>query len=703
MSQWSRWQDLIFPLGIVASVLVILIPMPPFIMDILLSANVTISIIILLTTIYVRTPMEFNIFPTVLLATTLARLVLNVASTRLILTHGGKDKLNAAGGVIESFGNFVAGEQIVVGIIIFIIIIVIQFLVITKGATRISEVAARFILDAMPGKQMAIDADLNAHIIDENEARRRREEIAMQADFYGAMDGASKFVRGDAIAGIVITIINVVGGFAIGVFQSGLTVAQAAEIYTKLTIGDGLVSQLPAFLISLAAGLLTTRSTGKSDLPVLFLQQLFSNPRSLLVAGGFVVVLIFTQMPMVPLLTIGAGCFGLALSLQRKEKAQAISTALAEKKPAATPPEPPKTEEEKIAEYLKVEPIELELSVSLIRLADIKRGGDLLSRITSIRQQIAMTIGIAVPKLRIKDNTTLGDGEYRVKINNVPVAQGKIHIDRLLAMNTGSAEGKLIGIEAVDPAFGQPVVWIEQGQRMRAEMNGYTLVEPVTVLATHLNEIIVQHADEILTRDETKKLIDRLATHSPAVVAEVMPNLMKLAEVQQVLHALLREAVPVRQLSTILETLGDYAGKTKDIVVLTEYVRSRLARTISAKYRDDEGKLTVMTLDPSLEDRIYEGVMHPEKGIFIRMSPSAIEKTCQKISAELQPLVQRGRVPVLLVNPRIRAGLKALTYSHMPRLVVLSYGEITRDTKLEAVGMIADIPLGKEKTYPQPA
>lgn len=687
MSRLSRWQDLIFPLGIIASVLVILVPLPPVMLDVMLAANVSLSVIVLLTTIYVKTPLEFNIFPSLLLATTLARLVLNVASTRLILTHAGKDGLTAAGGVIQAFGEFVAGDQIVVGIIIFIIIVVIQFIVITKGATRISEVAARFALDGMPGRQMAIDADLNAGIIDEKEAQRRREEIAQQADFFGAMDGASKFVRGDAIAGIIITLINILGGFCIGVLQAGLTFAEAAEVYTKLTIGDGLVSQVPAFLVSLAAGLLTTRSSAKSDLPMQFLQQLFSNPRALAVTGGFLGILVFTNLPAMPLVTIAAGCCGLAFVLTRGRKADEAKAAkveaakAAEKKPA----------EERIEDYLLIDPMEMEIGVGLIRLADPKRGGDLLPRITGVRQGVAADIGIVLPKVRIRDNMTLAENQYRIKIANNPVAEGTVYPDRYLAMDSGATSGKIAGIETRDPAFNQPATWIEGGMRSRAEMLGYTPVEPAAVLATHLQEVVRRHADELLNRDAAKHLIDELKKQSPAAVDELIPGVMKLAEVQQVLQMLLREEVPIRQLGVILETLGDYATKTKDLVLLTEFVRNRLARTICTRYRDKESKLFVLTLDPALEDRIAAGIEHTERGLFIRMSPPAIEKTCERIASEVSKLMQQGRPPILLVSPQIRPGLRQMTHSSMPRLVVLSYNEITRDTKIEALGMIEDV------------
>jgi flagellar biosynthesis protein FlhA len=674
----------VLPIGLIGSILVIIVPLPTAALDVLLAANITVSVIVLLTTIYVRTPLEFSIFPSMLLATTLGRLVLNVASTRLILTHGGDDKMHAAGGVIKAFGEFVAGDQLVVGIIIFVIIVVIQFVVITKGATRISEVAARFALDGMPGRQMAIDADLNAGTIDEKEAQRRREDITQQADFFGAMDGASKFVRGDAIAGIIITIINILGGFVIGVMQKGMSFADAAEVFTKLTIGDGLVSQVPAFLISLAAGLLVTRSTKSTDLPALFMQQLFSNPRALAVAAGFLAILVMTNLPKLPLLTLGAGCGTLALLITRKTKAQDLKNVAQAKAEAVKP------QEERIEDFLAIDPMEIEIGATLVKLASPKYGGDLLPRITAVRQSVAADIGIILPKVRIRDNIRLGEHEYRIKIANSPVAHGEVHPGKLLALDSGLTTGKIAGIETRDPAFQQPAVWIDQGLADRAQMLGYTPVEPTAVLATHLQEIVRRHADELLTRDATKHLLDELKKTSPAVVDELIPNPLKLAEVQQVLQMLLREEVPVRQLALILETLGDYAGKTKDLGFLAEYVRHRLARTISTRYRDAEGRLHVLTLDPALEDKIAAGVEHTERGLFVRTSPQTIEKICEKIGAELPKLTRTGKRPIILVSPQIRAGLKQMTTANLPRLVVMSFNEVTRDTKVEILGIIND-------------
>jgi len=682
------WQDFVLPVGLVASVLVILVPLPPRMLDGLLAANITIAVIMLLTTIYVRTPLEFSIFPSLLLATTLARLVLNVATTRLILTKAGPppEGLNAAGHVVRAFGEFVAGDNIVVGIIIFVIIVVIQFVVITKGATRISEVAARFALDGMPGRQMAIDADLQAGIIDEREAQRRRLEITRQADFYGAMDGASKFVRGDAIAGIVITLINIGGGFIIGMAQRGMDWQQAGSVFTKLTIGDGLVTQVPAFLISLAAGLLTTRSTEKTDLPKEFLLQLFARPQALIVAGTFLFVLIGTSLPKIPLMAIGSACLGLAYVLGKSEKAaKAAAVAEATKKPE-TPPE------EALEKLLIVDPMEIEISTSLIRLADPKRGGELLERIRNVRQHVATNIGIVMPKVRIRDNHRFDRDGYRIKIADATVAEGTLMPSRLLALESPATTGKVQGIETKEPAFGTPAVWIEPGQVSQAEMLGYTVVEPVSVLATHLQEVVRNHADEILTRDATKHLIDELKKTSPAVVDELIPKQMSLAEVQVILQMLLREHVPIRQLGAILETLGDSAGRFgKDPILLTEQVRQRLSRTICDRYRDKDKRLQVVTIDPAMEDRIRAGIEAGPTGLRVRMSPQAIKVTCDAIAKELEKLSRAGRPPVVLVSPQIRPSLKQLTSPHLPRLVVLSYNEITRDTVVESLGMVSDM------------
>ncbi len=679
-----RAQDLILPVAIIASVLVILVPLPPSLMDVLLAGNITVAVIVLLTTIYVRSPLEFSIFPSLLLATTLARLVLNVATTRLILTRAATDGHAAAGGVITAFADFVAGDgKIVVGLIIFIIIVVIQFVVITKGATRISEVAARFALDGMPGKQMAIDADLNAGIIDEHEAQSRREEITQQADFYGAMDGASKFVRGDAIAGIVITVINVVGGLIIGMAEHGMPLLDAGSLFTQLTIGDGLVSQVPAFLISLAAGLLVTRSTQKSNLPQQFIAQLFSRPQAMGVAGAFLAILVATDLPRTPLMVLCAACLGMSRILTNKE-----AQKLVDEEAAQTQQQP--VEEDRIEDYLAVDPMEVEVGVGLIRLADPKRGGDLLERVQRIRQSVASEIGIIMPKVRIRDNMRLEPNQYRIKIADMPIAQDELEPGQLLAIDSGMTTGQVDGIATKDPAFGTDARWIQPGLQEHAEILGYTVVEPGAVLATHLTEICRRHADEVLTRDATKHLIDELKNTQPAVVDELIPNTMSIAEVQGVLQLLLREQVSVKQLALVLETLGDYAARTKDPVLLTEYVRHRLARQICTRYRDRDNQLRVVAIDPALEDRIRAGFEHNERGLFVRMSPQAVEATCNAIASELTKLTTANHTPIILVSPQIRAAVKQITENHLPNLVVLSFNEITRDTQIVTVGLAAD-------------
>jgi flagellar biosynthesis protein FlhA len=497
------------------------------------------------------------------------------------------------------------------------------------------------------------------------------------------MDGASKFVRGDAIAGIIITLINIVGGLIIGIVDAGMTVGQAADVFTKLTIGDGLVSQVPAFLISLAAGLLVTRSSSEVNLPGEFVQQLFSRPQALFVAAGFLGMLVFTNLPSIPLLALGAGCIVMAVGLRRR-------TAQGEAAKARKDAESTKPAEERVEDFLTIDPMEVEIGVGLIRLADPKRGGDLLERIQRVRQNVAGDIGIILPKVRIRDNMRLDQNQYRVKIADMPVAEGLVFPGMYLAIDSGTTSGKVPGTPTRDPAFGTPAVWIEPGVRDQAEMLGYTVVEAGSVIATHLTETVRKQAEEILTRDATKHLVDELKQTSPAVVNELIPNVMKLAEVQQVLQLLLRESVPIRQLGPILETLGDYAPRIKDAILLTEYVRHRLARTICTKYRDKEHRLHVITLDPALEDRVRAGFDHNEHGLFIRMSPQAVEDLCRLIRNELERLAAAGRTPILLVSPQIRAALKQITAPHLPQLVVLSYNEITRDTRIDSLAMVTE-------------
>ena len=677
-----RLRDLIVPAGIVASLLVILTPLPPALLDVLLSANIAVALVMLLTTLSVRRPLEFSVFPSLLLVTTLARLVLNVATTRLILTRAATHGLDAAGEVVRGFGAFVAGDRIIVGLVIFAIIIVIQFVVITKGATRISEVAARFALDGMPGRQMAIDADLNAGVIDQHEAQRRRADVSRQADFFGAMDGASKFVRGDAVAGIVIIMINIVGGLCIGVIESGMSLGAAAEIFTKLTIGDGLVTQVPALLISLAAGMLVTRSSDDTNLPGQLVSQLFTRPEVLAVAAGFLGLLAFTGLPVLPLLLIGGGCAALAYRLSiAARRRQAMMAATVAEKPAA------KANEERVEQYLAVDPMEIEIGVGLIRLADRQRGGDLLERVQRVRQSVATEIGILMPKVRIRDNTRLEQNQYRIKIADVPVAQGVVYPGRLLTIDRGTDAEALAAIAAREADANSMDAWIGPSERESVERRGSRVLEPGAVIAMHLVEVVRSQADELLTRDATRHLIDELKSAMPAVVEELIPGVMKLAEVQQVLQLLLREGVPIRQLGAILEALGDCAPRSKDPLVLAEYARRRLARAISTRYRDSNNRLHVVALDPSLEDKIRAGCEYSAAGLTIRLAPRTVDEICEQIGVEIDAMTAAGHQPIVLVSPDIRAAVKRLSAAHLPRLVVLSYNEITRDTQIESAAM----------------
>ncbi len=681
-----RATELLLPAGLILCLLIVLTPLPAAVLDLLLIGNIALATIVLLTTIYVAAPLEFNVFPTVLLATTLGRLVLNVSTTRLILTEGGSSGISAAGGVIQSFGQFVAGDQVAVGAVLFCIIAVIQFVVITKGATRISEVSARFALDGMPGKQMAVDADLSAGSIDVVEARRRREEITRQADFYGAMDGASKFVRGDAIAGVFITVINIVGGLAIGIVQYGMSPAEAAEVFTKLTIGDGLVSQIPALLISLAAGLLVTRSTQRANLPVEFLIQMLSRPQVLAVAGSFLGLLLLTHLPSIPLVLLGSGCIGAAILLSRQQQEQEKSAAQAKTGAAA---EPQKLEP-RIEEYLAVDPVELELGRSLIRLADVRRGSNLLSRITQLRQTLAMQLGLVLPKVRIRDNLRLEQDQYRIKINGNPVATTPLPVDLVAVLATAESRHAVRGRLLRHPAYKQPLLEIAPEELSAAQSAGLTFVDASSLLLHHLEQVVKRHAAELLSRDATRHLIEETRRMTPAVVEELMPDLMKLADVQRILQRLLVEGVSIRQLSTILEVLGDEASRTSSELELTELVRRRLARTICAQYRDARDRLSVVTLDPALEERVRAAQQLTDREAILRWTSAEVESFCRAIDRGLESLRQQARPEVLLVRPEIRIAVRQLTAANLPELAVLSYAEVTAETKVVSLGIVSD-------------
>jgi len=663
---------------------VILIPLPTWLMDILLAGNVTLSAVVLLTVMYMIHPLEFSVFPSLLLTLTLFRLVLNTATTRLILTNGPQGT-DAAGDVIRVFGEFVAAGSLAVGIIIFIIIIVIQFVVITKGATRIAEVAARFTLDGMPGKQMAIDADLNAGLIDEGEAKRRRQEISSEADFYGAMDGASKFVRGDAIAGIIITFVNILGGLYVGMVEAGMPVYECLQTFTRLTIGDGLVSQVPAFIVSLAAGMLVTRSTAKRSMGDEMIGQLGAQPVALGLAAVFLGMLALTPLPKMPLLLLGAALVGAALVLSRGRAAEAKSEA--DKAQAAATRA---AKAEPVEKQLLPDAMELEVGYGLISLVDREKGGDLLDRIGRLRREMAFEIGVIVPPIRIRDNRQLEPNRYRILIRGVDVAEGEIMPGHRLAIDSGLATEPLGGIETVEPAFGLKAFWVGEEEQATAEHRNYTVVDAAGVLTTHVTEVVKQHADELLTRQETNRLLDNLREKSPKIVEDVIPDPLKTGDVQKVLQNLLRERVPIRDLETILETLGDWGARTKDTDVLTEYVRNALARTICQMFRDEGNLIHCVTLDPSLEEQINSHVDRSERGAFLTLPPAAQNKIVEAVNTQIQQSIplSGGRTPVILCSPQVRAWVRRLVEPVLPRVGVLAYNEIVRGVDVKSLGMV---------------
>jgi len=686
---FQRHRGLIFPVAAASLILVILVPLPPALINVLLIANITLAAVILLTTIYVDTPLDFSVFPSLLLATTLFRLVLNVATTRLILTAGDggrslEEAETAAGAVILTFSQMVTSGSLTVGLIIFIILIVIQFVVITKGATRISEVAARFMLDGMPGKQMAIDADLNAGLITEAQARDRRQAISRESDFYGAMDGASKFVRGDAIAGIIITLVNIIGGLVVGMVQYNWSISQCADLFTRLTIGDGLVSQIPAFIISVSAGLIVTRSTARANLGEELLGQLTHRPVALLIAAAFLGMLLFTGLPTAPLLLLGSSCVGMAYMVRRSRSVVLAGAggATAEGPQVRPRPEPPKAED-----MLGVDPMQLEVGYGLVRLVDASQGGDLLDRIANLRRQIATEMGLLVPPIRIRDNMQLEANTYAVKIRDVEVARGEVMPGQLLAMDSGAVTGKLIGENTTEPAFGLPAVWINETQKDRAEMLNYTVVDAAAVLATHLTEVIRHHGHRLLTREQVNRLLAKLKEKAPNLVDEVVPEMVKPGQVQKVLANLLRERVPIRDLETIVETLADWIGRTDDLDVLTEYVRNALARSVCRQYCDGEGKLWCVTLDPGLEDKINAHIERSERGMMVSVPPQVARTITDKVAGELQGLVVGGHAPVVLCSPPVRLAVRRLLEASLPNVAVLGYNEID-GVQVESVGMV---------------
>ncbi len=675
---WTKSSGVVMATGIIGILVVMMIPLPTLALDIFLTFNITITVVILLMSMYVLRPLDFSAFPSILLVVTLLRLSLNVASTRLILLHGNEGTA-AAGQVIKAFGSFVVGGNYVVGLIVFLILIVINFVVITKGATRIAEVSARFTLDAMPGKQMSIDADLNAGLITDSEARERRRNIEREADFYGSMDGASKFVRGDAIAGIIITLINILGGLIIGVLQQGMTVADAAHNYTLLTVGDGLVTQVPALIVSTAAGLLVTRSTSSADLGEEITGQLFVQPKAIITAA--VIIFFFGLVPGMPKLSfIGisliAGTLGYVL-FQASKKAKKVEKEL----PAVTPVE-------SVEALLPLDLLELDVGYGLIPLVDAQKGGELLQRIKALRKQLAIDIGFIVPAIHIRDNLQLRPNEYSVTMKGVQLAGGEVMPGYYLALTSGDKGPKIKGIEAVEPAFGLPAVWVSEKEKEDVQAKGYIVVDPATVITTHLTEIIKSHADELLGRQEVQSLLDTLSINNPKVVEEVVPKLVPLGALQKVLQRLLRERVSIRDLLTILETMADYAPMTKNVDMLTEYVRASLSRSITGQYRDKEGSITVAMLSPEIEDRINSAVSYTEYENQVSPDPNFVQKVVTSVRKFVDVFTSKGLQPIILCSPGTRSHFRKILERFLPDIVVLSSSEMTREVDIKSLGMV---------------
>ena len=669
--------------AVVAILLVMIIPLPTLLLDILLSCSFTISLLVLLTSLYITHPLEFSTFPSVLLLTTLFRLSLNIASTRLILLHG-NEGTSAAGVVIKSFGQFVVGGNYVVGFIIFMILVIINFVVITKGSGRIAEVAARFTLDAMPGKQMSIDADLNAGLIDEQEARRRRAQIAREADFYGAMDGASKFVRGEAIAGILVILVNIGGGFVIGVFQQDLPLLTAAQTYTILTIGDALISQIPALIISTAAGIIVSRAASEFSIGKELSRQFRLQPQAIGLSAGILFAMgLIPGLPHIPFITLSLVVGGIAYLTHQETRRQAQKKE-EEAKKAVPPPSAEGAES-----LLPLDRLELEVGYGLIPLVDEEQHGDLLSRIRSIRRQFASDLGIVIPPLRIRDNLQLRPGEYRVLVKGNEVARSEMMMGYLMALNPGEVKKTIEGIPTKEPVFGLPALWVPEKRKEEAHFSGYTVVDISTIMATHLTEILKGHADELLGRQDVQKLLDRLAQNYPKAVEELTPANLTLGVVQRVLQNLLRERVSIRDLLTIVETLADYGPVTKDPEVLTEYVRQKLSRSIVKQFETPEGTLPVIALDPRVEDLLREKLVRGEQGSYLALEPGAAQKILTGIHQTLDRVAHLNHQPVILCSPGIRRHLKKLLERFLPQVAVLSHSELTSQTKIQSLGTVS--------------
>ncbi|WP_088187731.1 flagellar biosynthesis protein FlhA [Desulfosporosinus sp. FKA] len=670
--------DVIAAIGMVGIVVMMVIPLPAALLDLLITLNITGSVLTLMIAFFAKEPLEFSALPSLLLTMTLFRLSLNISTTRLVLLDG------YAGQVIQQFGQFVIRGNAVVGFVVFFILVIVQFIVITKGAERVSEVAARFTLDAMPGKQMSIDADLNAGMINELQARERRKGIQREADFYGAMDGSTKFIKGDAIAAIIIMVVNILGGFIIGVAMQGLPLLDALNKYTILTIGDGLVSQIPALLISTATGLVVTRAASDNSLGQDLSKQLFQNPTTLFITAGVLITLALLGLPPIPMFIVAAFLIFAGLAIRKKSKVSVVKETVAARESEIAESKKP----ENVLNLLHVDHMELELGYALVALVDVQRGGDLLDRIVLIRRQIASELGFIVPVIRVRDNMNLQPNQYVIKIRGAEIAAGEIQADHYMAMSSGMDDDAIPGTPTRDPAFGLEAKWINAMYREQAELKGWMVVDAPTVLATHLTEIIKTNAWEILNRQDVKTLIDHAKEQAPAVVEELMPDILSLGQVQKVLANLLRERVSIRDMVSILETLADQAQTTKDIDRLTEHVRQGLARQITQPLVGKDKTLSVLTLDPTSEQQILDSIQPSDYGSFLALDPKLLQVFVQNLSREVEKFVLKGLTPVLVCAPLVRINIKRVTERQLPHLIVLSYNELVQGIQVQAIGMV---------------
>ncbi len=677
--------DIVLAVAVIGIVTMMVIPMPPALLDLFLAFNIGMAVTIVLVSLYIQQPLEFSVFPSLLLILTLFRLSLNISSTRLILLNA------SAGKVITAFGSFVVGGNYIVGIVVFLILMVIQFIVITNGAGRVAEVSARFTLDAMPGKQMSIDADLNAGLITEDQARTRRKTIENEADFYGAMDGASKFVKGDAIAGIIIVLVNIIGGFAIGALQHGMSLTQSLQTYTLLTVGDGLVSQIPALLISTATGIIVTRTASEDNMGSDVVSQITSNPRVLAIVSvmmaGFALV---PGLPKFPFIMMSAGMGAAAYILTHQAKPAPTGADVKEEAEAKAGQLP--AEAESVAGLLQIDPLEVEIGYGLIPLVDTGASNGLLNRITMIRRQVALELGFILPKIRIRDNLQLPPNSYAIKLRGEEIAQGGLMVGHFLAMAAGPVSEELPGVPTTEPAFGLPAVWIDATHKERAETLGYTVVDPASVLSTHLTEVIKVHAPEILTRQDTKDLLDNIKESYPALIEDLVPGLLALSDVQEVLKNLLRERVSIRDMVTILESIGSLAGNIKDTAILGEGVRRALARSISNQYRSADGALHVLTLSPRIEKAMTDSMGDMSQGLHLNLDPHTAQQLLEITAGAMENLATKGYSPLVLCSATVRFAFKRFTERSLPNLAVLSYSEIATGINVQSEGMI-ELPL----------